>query len=742
LRVAGGLDQRDSGADLDAFPRLAGRQRHIRCLDRGRGHADLPHGGAAKPGLGGRHFVCAERQFREHVVARVISRCLAAQVRVHTGYSDLSRGNGRARGVEHRALDRAPKRLRAAYRGVATTATQNKKIVYALLTWSGPPKNPTFRVVQQARQAVRFRIMRNVPNDLARAMNDAVIRRLAGAQSYQRGLDYFSHGHVESLEDEDEQIRAVVRGNQDYTVMLSADDGMLDYSCDCPVGSDGAFCKHCVAAALAWLNRAARPSRGKKKQLSLADARQFLQTEDKDTLVQMVLDWAKDDERLRERIVFYAARRSGPDTIAAAVRRAFQKAIRVRGYTGYREARTWARAVDGAIDSIEQLLNDGQAAAVIELCESALQSLLDAIRAVDDSDGHFSTLRDRLEALHYRACEEAPPDRAELAKRLFESELHCDFDIFYGAAERYAGILGAKGMQVYRELAEAEWQKVPVRTAKDKGSDSIQHYRITRIMESVAKASNDVEQRVAVMSRDLSSAYDYWLIAEVYREARQHDNALLWAENGLKAFPAQTDVRLREFAAKEYHRRGRHHDAMKLMWAAFSERLGLETYKALEEHAKKADAWPEWRERALAQIRLAIAKTKRQTRPSWLLFQADNSLVVEVFLYENNPEEAWREAQAGGCSDRLWLRLAGVREKEHPEDAAPIYLKQAEAGLPTGNGSYEDSVELLMKAAAAMQRADCGAEFARHLEALRLKYKAKRNFLKLIEQNRKSLYLS
>jgi len=29
-----------------------------------------------------------------------------------------------------------------------------------------------------------------------------------------------------------------VRGNQDYTISLTADEGVLDYSCDCPVGSE------------------------------------------------------------------------------------------------------------------------------------------------------------------------------------------------------------------------------------------------------------------------------------------------------------------------------------------------------------------------------------------------------------------------------------------------------------------------------------------------------------------------
>jgi uncharacterized Zn finger protein len=265
-------------------------------------------------------------------------------------------------------------------------------------------------------------------------------------------------------------------------------------------------------------------------------------------------------------------------------------------------------------------------------------------------------------------------------------------------------------------------------------------------MESLAQASGDIDQLVAVMSRDLSSANGYLKIAEVYHEARQHDNALLWAEKGLQAFPEHTDGRLREFAAEEYHRRRRHNDAMKLMWAEFSERPCLESYKTLERHAKKAGAWPGWRDRALAEIRLRITKAKEkvrgQTRPRWMQAEDNHSVLVEIFLHEGDADEAWREAGVGGCSETLWLRLAAAREKEHPEDAAPIYLKQAEAGIArTSNGRYEDSVNLLAKAAAVMKRMDRSTEFVHNMDALRVKYKIKRNFVKLVEQKRRALYL-
>ena len=114
---------------------------------------------------------------------------------------------------------------------------------------------------------------------------------------------------------------------------------------------------------------------------------------------------------------------------------------------------------------------------------------------------------------------------------------------------------------------------------------------------------------------------------------------------------------------------------MRLMWNEFLERPQIETYKTLERHAAKAGAWPEWRERALAEIRTRIEKSKHKAagkvQPIWLRGDSEHSMLVEIFLYERKVGEAWKEAGEGGCSANLWLQLAAAREKDHPEDAAP-----------------------------------------------------------------------
>ncbi|MBK7927663.1 MAG: hypothetical protein IPJ98_09250 [Bryobacterales bacterium] len=587
-------------------------------------------------------------------------------------------------------------------------------------------------------------------SDLFVALNDAVVRRLAGERSYQRGEDYYQDGCVETLEKVADGIRAVVCGTRNYEVKLTSDEGVLDYSCECPHASEGAFCKHCVATALAWLRGGAELAGPKDRRqmpaVTLLDAEKALLAEDHGAFVRMVIDWAIQDERLQERLLQFAARRSGPEAGVDSARQSFKKAVRVHGFVPYREANGWARGVDDAVDNFALLLAEGQAAAVIELCETALQQLDAAGGAIDDSDGHLTTLRERLQEIHYRACQKARPEPVALARRLFQFEMQSELEVFLGAAEGYSRILGARGLKEYRRLAEAEWKKVPQRTAGHEQADWGRHFRITHIMEALARAAGDVEELVAVIRRDLSHAYSYLRIAEVYREARQHDQALLWAEKGLEAFPKRTDGRLREFAAEEYHRRRRHDEAVKLMWARFSEQTCLETYRILERHAAKAKAWPEWRDRALTEIRQRIAAGRKalkgQAQSRWMQPNEDHSLLVEIFLYEGNADAAWREAREGGCSDGLWLQLAESRMKSHPEDAAPIFLEQAERALAAvRNSRYDEPVGLLVKAAEAMKRMNQSDDFVRHLESLRQKYKIKRNFIKLLDQKRKSLYL-
>jgi hypothetical protein len=95
-------------------------------------------------------------------------------------------------------------------------------------------------------------------------------------------------------------------------------------------------------------------------------------------------------------------------------------------------------------------------------------------------------------------------------------------------------VLGERGLAAYRRLAEREWKKVPVLgPGRDDPAKYGKRFRITHIMETLARESRDLEVLVAIKSRDLSLPYGYLQIAEAYNEACREVIGLLRKVRGL-----------------------------------------------------------------------------------------------------------------------------------------------------------------------------------------------------------------
>lgn len=572
------------------------------------------------------------------------------------------------------------------------------------------------------------------------------IRQWAGGRSFERGQAYFEEGLVRVLKTGNGRVSATVKGTHSYRVDLWEEDDSVEYACDCPVGLRGDFCKHCVATALAWLEQqspSGKAHSGERKKpkkaeagLTLSELRAWLMLQKRATLVDILLDAAGEDEQLHGRLMLKAAAAKGVNL--TTYRKVIDQAIGGGGFIDYHQMYDYWRGVDSAIEAVAELFEKGHAEAVIELCEYALSRVEKAIEQVDDSDGYMSLLLDRLQALHLAACNKAKPDPEALAERLFNWELTGDWDSFHNAAQTYSRVLGRSGAQRYRELAEAQWAGVkPLKPGENDPDRYGKRYRITRIMQGLAEQTGDIEALVAIKQRDLSSSYGYLEIAEIYRKARQTDKAMQWAEQGIQIFGSESDSRLQDLLAELYHRRKRHHEAMALIWPQFEQYPGLGNYQKLKTHADRHKRWPEWRERALTHLHTVHdADQKRANRNPWRYAQGrGNSDLVEIFLWEKDVEAAWREAQTGGCSNGLWLRLAGLREKKHPRDAIAVYRERIGPLVEqTNNQAYAEAADLLRKIKKLMKQLGEESAFQEYLAAIRIEYKRKRNFMKLLEK--------
>ena len=168
------------------------------------------------------------------------------------------------------------------------------------------------------------------------------LNSLAGSRPFSRGERYFEIGLVGPINEQNGMISAKIHGSRLYETRLKVvrprqGAVRLDYSCSCPVGHDGDFCKHCVALGLAWINnmktsaaKSSTPASAGSREISLKDIRKWLEAQDQKLIVDMILAQVKHDGRLREDLTL----KSVKETVGGIDLAAYRKAIRSAFYTG------------------------------------------------------------------------------------------------------------------------------------------------------------------------------------------------------------------------------------------------------------------------------------------------------------------------------------------------------------------------------------------------------------------------
>ncbi len=186
-----------------------------------------------------------------------------------------------------------------------------------------------------------------MPGELSQALDKATVVGLASAPSYERGLAYLEAGRVGPLRASAARVGATVQGSEDYLVELRTEGEALRFSCSRPIGREGAFCKHCVAVAVAWLREHGDSAP------SLDDARAYLETLPQSELVDLLIDRAHDDEALARKLLLRTATPTSVGTDVAPLRALIEQAFAYRDFVPYREVWGYVRGIEEAIDALE-----------------------------------------------------------------------------------------------------------------------------------------------------------------------------------------------------------------------------------------------------------------------------------------------------------------------------------------------------------------------------------------------------
>lgn len=558
-----------------------------------------------------------------------------------------------------------------------------------------------------------------------------MLRQLAGSRSFSDGEIYAAQGMVSHLLADEHTIVANVQGTQRYQVRLKADSaGKLVGQCSCPYGVEGNFCKHCVAVGLAWLRASVHPT-GAVDRSAAEKIREYLNGLSQAQLVELVLEQVGKYDDLEDALLRKSAMTAAQGPDLDIYRASIDRAIETDSYIEYEHVWDYVSGVYDVTESLNELLDSGFAAEARSLVEYALDRLAESMNLVDDSSGNVGGAWQTLNKLHVQATLQAPGDPIDLAEWLFQREIARDWDIDT-VWQDYLPALGMDGEAHFRRVVEDAWLKIPV--LKPGQSDSGKRYRMTNLMRSLL-AKDDFAGLIALEMRDLSSPYRYLHIAELCSQHGDADDAVRWAEDGIEHSVDKSDSRLVEFLATQYIALERFPDAYQILWKWFKEKPDLQSYQRLHDLATDRGDWGAWRARCWDILNEDARRKQSERLKSQQRFAAsyDRSLFVSILLWEQRPEEAWQEAQAGGCSLDLWLKLAETRETSHPEDAVRIYRDQVMRQLQTASSNYNAPVQTLQKIRRVLRQAGQEEQLTVLIRQFRAQYKLKRNFIKALD---------
>jgi hypothetical protein len=190
-----------------------------------------------------------------------------------------------------------------------------------------------------------------------------------------------------------------------------------------------------------------------------------------------------------------------------------------------------------------------------------------------------------------------------------------------------------------------------------------------------------------------------------------------------------------KFCIAEHLRRGDGDRVESLAWPRFVRQPGSDAYFELLGVGKRIKRADDLAARALQhlwQLVRAEEDPKAKRLPSWQ--PSIRSALVAIHLREKDAGKAWETFCGGPVDVRLWDEVAAMRGKTHPEEAVMLYKKLLPHAVNAGTrgAQYGEAFEIVKAIQGLRAARNQDAVFKQELAELRLTWKAKWNFIKLL----------
>lgn len=557
------------------------------------------------------------------------------------------------------------------------------------------------------------------------------LRTLAGNRSYSRGEEYCQRGAVHHLYCDGEQLTADVHGTHVYRARIVNAEGALDGECNCPVGRDGAFCKHLVALGLAYLDNK-KPASGATN-TSTFSWQDFLKRCDKDELIKIILEMSPNNSEVIERYRMANLPTSGNAKLRelkSKVDELFRLAEEMEEYyDDYWDDYEEDDSADEFDEQSKLLLKVLERLAVQEEFELlwktttyAIGKFLDCSNAEMDSVQEFVGGLGKcfLEAVHALT---KPQDETF---RLFTEWEEKGQNFGYTVLSDILDGLPADIREKWAVGALEKWREYPPCKLGEYASYDERDY-VERHLLAWADAHQDDKLKLQILKKKMRHACDVVDLVKEYRRQGMSVEIIPLLRTAHKELDRVTEIT--DLLTEELQKTGAPEQALTLAWEEFTkDYMSDEALNRLQSVSGKMKCWKEYYQKVLAFLKeMDKQDNKRNTGYSYYNHDNVRQRRVEVLFSHADQQAAWELAQGSSLSEKCWLELASWRAKDFPLEAASVLRKLLAVALrPTGEYAYQHVVQLLQIYRKYLQMADNEAEFTAYCTSLRQEYKRRR----------------
>lgn len=426
---------------------------------------------------------------------------------------------------------------------------------------------------------------------------------------------------------------------------------------------------------------------------------------------------------------------------------------------------------------LEQLLENGQADALLELGETLLESGIQQVESSHDEGETASGIADCLSIVFQAVPAASLPDARKLLY-VIDMTLRDEYDLCHGADCVLDRPWPATAWSEAADELARRLRALPKPKAND-FHESYQRDKLTNWLIDCLEHAGRAEEILPLCEEEARLTHSYQRLVARLIEAGRLEEAKRWAREGIeqteKKWPGianQLREQMRELAEHE----GDWSSVAAMRAEEFFQYPSLDSLHELQQAADKAGCGPQVRAAALryletgvlpasqpgrSHISLAKAPARRKAASTWPLPAPPNSsnaakaaaqakphfdVLLRLALEEKRPEDVlrWYDQLTAGRRARsfdwhgvgsLRGRVADVVAATHPDRAIALYREIIEGQIArTIPSAYEAARPYLRKLRDLLQRLDRHAEWSRYLAQLRDANRRKRRLLEVLDR--------